>query len=187
MSPARALVAALVALSSLAATSGARAQPGTSGPYAHVMDPLPGGTSFGLGAFSAYEPVVAPFVPEDPATGVPLILAYLPSPLLFLDRPFEGDPVRRDIVLVQLVAGLLGAVVSAWALVDALQREASSDIAFASLATAHALGWNLQMAVSSSVRLGLSQYDGPRIDAAVPVVIAFPLRGGAGIAPRWTF
>lgn len=169
-----------------AGTSVAEAQFARSGPHAHVVEPPVGSSSFGLGSFAAYEPVVAPFQPENPETGIPLALAYAPSPLLFIDGLFDDD-VRRDVVMVQLVAGVVGAMVSGWALFDALDREQMSDIAFSSLATAHALGWNLQMAISAAVRLGIGQLDGPRVDALVPTIIAFPVRGGAGIAPQWIF
>ena len=181
------VLAASLTVLVLCSPSTCAAQLGTSGPYAHVLDPQPGGTSFGLGSFSAYERVVAPFRPDAPETGLPLLLAYAPSPLLFVDLLFRDDAIRRDIVIIQLVAGALGTLVSGWALYDALQRESQADIAFASLATAHALAWNLQMTIASSVRLALGQLDGPTVDAAVPMVMAFPVRGGAGLGPQWIF
>lgn len=158
---------------------------GRTGPYAHVMDPPRGGTSFALSGIESA--TMTPFDPGDPRTGLGLAAAYAPSPLLLLDRLLPDAEVTYAFTVFELVVGLMGMVVSSWAFGDAILREQGADISIASIAAAHAFGWNLQLVIRAVLRMVLGDDDSPAFAAAMPTVFAFPVAGGAGVAPRWTF
>lgn len=180
---------ALAALSLVAALvlspEGAEAQRNPEGPYAHVLAP-PMNTALGFGA-GAPDLTIAPFDPADPDVGIGLLTSYAPTPLFLLDRVFGDELVGSPWIVVELAAGIGGLVFSSWAYGDALMRDQASDISFSAIAAAHALSWNLELTTRSLLRLALGTHDNERIDRSVPTILAFPLIGGAGISPRWTW
>lgn len=169
----------------LAGPAAAHAQRNAEGPYAHVVSP-PMNTSLGFGA-AAPNLSIAPFDPADPEVGIGLLTSYAPTPLFLLDRVFGDELTGTPWIVVELAAGLGGLIFSSWAYGDALLRDARSDISFSAIAAAHALSWNLELTTRSLLRLALGSYDDARIDRNVPTILAFPLIGGAGVAPRWTW
>lgn len=177
--------AAFVAAALLVSLAAPVAAQGVTGPYAHLMDPPTRGTSFALSGLESA--TMTPFDPGDPRTGVGLAAAYAPSPLLLLDRLLPDAEVTYSFTVFELVVGLMGMVVASWAFGDALIREQGADISIASIAAAHAFGWNLQLVIRAILRMVLGDDDSPAFAAAMPVVFAFPVAGGAGVAPRWTF
>lgn len=163
----------------------ASAQGIVEGPHAHVLE-RPMTTSLGFGA-SAPNLSIAPFDPADPDVGIGLLTSYAPTPLFLLDRVFGDELVGSPWIVVELIAGLGGLVFSSWAYGDALNRDQASDISFSAIAAAHALSWNLELTTRSLLRLALGTHDDERIESSVPTILAFPLIGGAGISPRWTW
>jgi hypothetical protein len=163
----------------------AGAQQPADGAYAHLLSP-PMNTSLGFGA-AAPNLTIAAFDPADPDVGIGLITAYAPTPLFLLDRVFGDELVGSPWIVVELAAGIGGLVFSGWAYGDALNRDQTADISFSAIAAAHALSWNLELTTRSLLRLALGTHDNERIEQSVPTILAFPLIGGAGISPRWTW
>lgn len=152
-----------------------------AGPSAHVFEVPP---AVGVLPASPLDGLrVAPFEPLDPEVGPALALAYAPSPLLLVDG-IVGADAGTGLTLSELAVGLVGAAVAAGAFVDVQMREPPSDVSIASIATAHALAWNLELATRALVRLRFSVAEG---DPLVPTFFAVPVMGGATVSPRWTW
>lgn len=154
-------------------------------PYEHVLSPMPQGRSLGFGELSGGELTIAPFDPGDARTGLVLAAAYGPSPLFVLDG-FAPDVLETTPGTVgQLITGLVGMAASSVAFADAFNSSGGADVSIHSIAAAHAMSWNAQMATRSLLELLFHSTDAQIIDEATPFVVAYPLLGGAGIAPRW--
>lgn len=179
------LLFATIALATVALPKLVAAQEVDSPAFSEPSGPMAGGAVLGTGSLVGFDPVISSFDPGDPRVGIPLGLAYAPSPLFLAGSLVTEPELQRVVNITELVAGAVGSVVSAFAMNDALARDAQADIAIHSMATAHALSWNLQLVVRSVLRLVVGRMDGPLLDTLVPLISPFPLRGGVGIAPRW--
>lgn len=123
------------------------------------------------------------FDPGDPRIGLLLVAAYGPSPLLLVDRIASEQDWGRAFTIAEIITASLGLGAAMWGLVESLEREGSADIAFGSIATAHALSWNLQVMTNALSRLALGVSDSP--PPWLPTFMAFPAYGGAGVLARW--
>jgi hypothetical protein len=139
-------------------------------------------TSVGLGN-SLDALTLSGFDPGDPRTGLTLIAAYGPTPLLFVESLAGDDLNNRPFTIAEIIASAIGSAASAWGLFDALGREGDANVAIGSLATAHALSWNLELMSNALSRLLFT--DAAARSHERPAFIVFPVDGGAGITLRW--
>lgn len=131
------------------------------------------------------QPTYAGFDPGDPRVGLILIAAYGPSPLLLVDRVASEQDWGGAFTIAEIITAAIGLGAAMWGLIEALQSDAGADIAFGSIATAHALSWNLQLLTNALSRLAF----GVNLDGIpqpwLPTFMAFPAYGGAGVLMRW--
>ena len=126
------------------------------------------------------------FDPGDPRIGLTLIAAYGPSPFLLIEGMGDMDLRTRSFTVIELVAGTLGSLASAWSLADSLGREGDRNVAIGSLASAHALTWNLELMSSAVMRMVFGdELEGP-LNELPPAFMVFPVDGGAGVSMRGT-
>ena len=129
-------------------------------------------------------PTYAGFDPGDPRVGLILIAAYAPSPLLVLDRVASEQNWGRAFTIVEIITAAIGLGAATWGLFESFGQGAGADIAFGSIATAHALAWNLQLMTNALSRLAVGVNDGTP-QPWLPTFMAFPAYGGAGVLVRW--
>jgi hypothetical protein len=173
----RALAAALL-LTGIALPTATLADDGVD--HAFELRRMPSGMSLG----SSFEPLtLSAFDPGDPRVGLTLIAAYGPTPLLFIEGVAADAAGHRPFTIVELVAASIGSAASAWGLADALSREGEVNVAIGSLATAHALSWNLELMTDALTRLVFSGSSDAERER--PTFLVFPVNGGAGITLRW--
>ena len=130
-------------------------------------------------------PTYSDFDPGDPRIGLLLIAAYGPSPLLIVDRLASEQNWGRAFTIAEIITAALGLGAAMWGLVESLGREAGADIAFGSIATAHALSWNLQLMTNALSRLAFGVSPAGIPQPWLPTFMAFPAYGGAGVLVRW--
>ena len=127
----------------------------------------------------------ADFDPGDPRVGLILIAAYGPSPLLLVDRIASEQDWGRAFTIAEIIAASVGIGVAVWGMLEALGNDAGADIAFGSIATAHALAWNLQLMANALSRLAFGVSPDGILQPWLPTFMAFPAYGGAGVLVRW--
>ena len=129
-------------------------------------------------------PTYSDFDPGDPRIGLLLIAAYGPSPLLIVDRVASEQDRGRAFTIAEIITASLGISAASVGLIQFLGSEGDADIAFGSIAAAHALSWNLQLMANALSRLAFGVSDGTP-QPWLPTFMAFPSYGGAGVLVRW--
>lgn len=127
-------------------------------------------------------PTLTGFEPGDPNVGLTLLAAYAPSPLLLVEalRPGFDD---HTFDALELFVASIGIAASSYGFSTSFARAPDAGLGIESLATAHALAWNLQLATLALVRLVLHQDTND--DDALPTFVPFTVDGGAGVVARW--
>jgi hypothetical protein len=132
---------------------------------------------------SLMAPTLTGFDPGDPRVGIALLVAYAPSPLLIVER--VSDQLRsRPFDIVQLIVATAGTVAATWGFVDSFDRPVDVGLGIQSLATAHALSWNLELLVTAATHLALGDA-ADRFEPLQPMFLPFTLDGGGGVVAQW--
>ncbi|MFO0682768.1 MAG: hypothetical protein U0234_11980 [Sandaracinus sp.] len=127
-------------------------------------------------------PVLTGFDPGDPNVGLTLLAAYAPSPLLLVEA-LRPQAASHAFDAVELFVAAIGIAASSYGFTTSFARAPDAGLGIESLATAHALAWNLQLALLALVRL-VFHHD-PHDDERVPTFVPFTVDGGAGVVAQW--
>lgn len=127
-------------------------------------------------------PTLTGFDPGDPNVGLTLLAAYAPSPLLLIEE-LRPDFESHAFDAVELLVAGLGIAASSYGFTTSFARAPDAGLGIESLATTHALAWNLQLAMLALIRLVL--HHDPHDDERVPTFLPFTVDGGAGVVAQW--
>lgn len=128
-------------------------------------------------------PTLSGFNPGDPRVGVVLLMAYAPTPFMIVESVAQ-DLESQPFDILELLIATAGTVASIWGFVDSFDHPLDAGLAIESLATAHALSWNLQLLEHSLLRLLLGD-TAEQFGSTEASFLPFTVGGGGGVVAQW--